>query len=44
MISFGSLEDVVFMLHVNLNDLGLTSPVPSLTALLQLILKLVKYS
>ena len=33
MISFGSLDEVVFMLHVNRNDLGLTS-VPSFTALL----------
>ena len=33
MISFGSLDEVVFMLHVNLKDLGLTS-VPSFTALL----------
>ena len=31
MISLGSLEEVVFMLHVNLKDRGLTS-VPSLTA------------
>ena len=33
MISLGSLDEVVFMLHVNLKDLGLTS-VPSFTALL----------
>ena len=33
MLSFGSLDEVVFMLHVNLKDLGLTS-VPSFTALL----------
>jgi hypothetical protein len=34
MISLGSLDEVVFMLHVNRNDLGLISPL-SLTALLQ---------
>ena len=33
MISFGSLELVVFMDQVNLSDLGLTSPVDSLTTL-----------
>ena len=33
MISFGSLELVVFMDQVNLSDLGLTSPEDSLTTL-----------
>ena len=35
-ISFGSLEDVVFMLQVNLRDRGLISPL-SLTALLKFL-------
>ena len=34
MISFGSLEDVVFILHVNRNDRGLISPL-SLTTFLR---------
>jgi hypothetical protein len=32
-ISFGSLEDVVFMLHVKRSDLGLIATLASLTAL-----------
>jgi hypothetical protein len=42
MISFGSLEDVVFMLQVNRSDLGLISPPASLTALWEQKRKTVK--
>ena len=36
MISFGSLEDVVFMLHVKRKDRGLISPLSLTTFLLSI--------